>query len=143
MESQFQQPQDDNTNASELKALEPLPQSLEKGQWIVRQISSSLAQIPNYFGSYFNEYKQLVITILLLIAATIALRIFVAIIDAIDDLPLVAPTFELVGIGYCIWFVNRYLLKSSRRQELSQEIQKFLEQEQQDLKQTIDEVSIE
>ncbi|WP_243903127.1 CAAD domain-containing protein, partial [Aetokthonos hydrillicola] len=38
------------------------------------------------------------------------------------DIPLVAPTFELIGIGYSVWFVYRYLLKASTRQELTDEI---------------------
>ncbi len=36
------------------------------------------------------------------------------------------PTLNLVGIGYSTWFVNRYLLKASTRQELFQLIQNFL-----------------
>jgi len=40
----------------------------------------------------------------------------------LNDIPLVAPTFELIGIGYSAWFVYRYLLKASTRQELTNEI---------------------
>jgi hypothetical protein len=36
---------------------------------------------------------------------------------------LVAPLFELIGLGYTAWFVYRYLLSAASRQELSQEIQ--------------------
>ena len=39
-----------------------------------------------------------------------------------NDIPLVSPTFELIGIGYSVWFVYRYLLKASTRQELTHEI---------------------
>ena len=45
-----------------------------------------------------------------------------AVLDALNDIPLVAPTFELIGIGYSVWFVYRYLLKASTRQELTGEI---------------------
>jgi hypothetical protein len=34
----------------------------------------------------------------------------------------------LIGIGYSAWFVNRYLLKASNRQELAQEIQGLKQQ---------------
>ena len=49
-------------------------------------------------------------------------------LDALNGIPLVSPTFELIGIGYSAWFVNRYLLKASNRQELAQEIQGLKQQ---------------
>ena len=52
-------------------------------------------------------------------------KVVLAVIDALNDIPLLAPTFELVGIAYSAWFVNRYLLQASHRQELAQEIEKL------------------
>ena len=49
-------------------------------------------------------------------------------IDALNDVPLLAPTFELIGMGYTAWFVYRYLLKASTRQELVQEFKSYKEQ---------------
>jgi len=43
------------------------------------------------------------------------------VLDSINDIPLLAPVFELVGIGYTAWFVYRYLLKVETRKELAQE----------------------
>ncbi|MEH1819667.1 MAG: CAAD domain-containing protein [Nostoc sp.] len=51
-----------------------------------------------------------------------ALRIFLAVLKAINDIPLVSPFLELIGLGYTIWFAFRYLLKDSTRQELAVEI---------------------
>uniref|UniRef100_A0ACD5GQJ7 CAAD domain-containing protein n=1 Tax=Desertifilum tharense IPPAS B-1220 TaxID=1781255 RepID=A0ACD5GQJ7_9CYAN len=45
------------------------------------------------------------------------------VVDAINDIPLLAPFFELVGIGYSAWFVYRYLRLASTRQELANKIQ--------------------
>lgn len=61
-------------------------------------------------------------------AALIAIRVFLAILDALNDIPLLTPTFELIGIGYTAWFVNRYLLSTSKRQELAQEVQTLKQQ---------------
>jgi hypothetical protein len=44
-----------------------------------------------------------------------------AVLDAINDIPLLSPVFELVGIGYTAWFVYRYLLKVETRKELGEE----------------------
>ena len=41
---------------------------------------------------------------------------------AIDRIPLFAPFFELVGIAYSFWFVKRYLINDSDRQELGSEL---------------------
>lgn len=49
--------------------------------------------------------------------------------DALDDIPVVAPTFELIGIGYSVWFVSRYLLKASNKQELAQKLEGGLRQQ--------------
>ncbi|MBV9385221.1 MAG: CAAD domain-containing protein [Chroococcidiopsidaceae cyanobacterium CP_BM_ER_R8_30] len=62
----------------------------------------------------------------LILAAFITLRVVLAVIDVLNDIPLLAPALKLIGIGYSFWFTNRYLLRASTRQELSQLIQGFL-----------------
>lgn len=135
METPNPQPEDKTPASSAVTtALEPVPeptfspttQSWEKGRWIVTQIFAFLAQLLNGLGSLFITYRQAIITVLLILGALVALRVVGAVMGALNDIPLLAPTFKLVGIGYSVWFVNRYLLKSSTRQELSQAIQNFL-----------------
>ena len=139
MQSPAQEPEDKDTSSPEFTvALEPAPQSnfspatqsVQKGQWIVRQVSTFLVQLPNYLVNLFNRYKQLIISIALLLAAIIAVKIVLAVMNALNDIPLVSLTLELVGIVYSVWFVNRYLLKDSTRQELFQEIETFLNKQQ-------------
>jgi glutamyl-tRNA synthetase len=64
----------------------------------------------------------------LILASIISLKVLLGVVDELNDIPLLAPTFELIGIGYTIWFVYRYLLRSSNRQQLGQEIQAIKEQ---------------
>ena len=99
-------------------AHEPLPQ----WQQVAGQISDFLDQLPEYLGRFFNEYKQAIISIALIIAAILTVKIVLAVLDAINDIPQVHLVFELIGIGYVIWFVFRYLLKASTRQELAAQI---------------------
>ncbi|MBW4618026.1 MAG: CAAD domain-containing protein [Cyanosarcina radialis HA8281-LM2] len=92
----------------------------EQWQWIGRQIRMYLERLPEYIGRFFQENKRPAIVIGFIIAAFIALKLLLSILDALNDIPLVGPTLEIVGAGYLVWFVNRYLLKASTRQELSE-----------------------
>ncbi|KAI8469126.1 MAG: CAAD domains of cyanobacterial aminoacyl-tRNA synthetase-domain-containing protein [Monoraphidium minutum] len=44
------------------------------------------------------------------------------IVSAIDHIPLVPKLMELVGLGYTAWFVYRYLLFQSSREELVKDV---------------------
>ncbi|OUL28661.1 CAAD domain-containing protein [Nostoc sp. 106C] len=109
----------DNQN---LPMLPPATQSNEQWRQIGRQVSDFLEQLPVYLGSFFNQYKQPLLTLAGILSAIVTLKVVLAILGAINGIPLLSPTFELIGIGYTTWFVSRYLLKASTRQELTYEI---------------------
>jgi hypothetical protein len=140
METEQQQRESINTSLSQgTLALEGVdtanlpklpPASEPESQWqqISRQVSQFLEKLPEYLGSFFNNYKQPLITVALILAAILTAKLVLALLDAINDIPLLSPLFELVGIGYATWFVSRYLLKASTRQELADEIQSLKNQ---------------
>lgn len=97
-------------------------------QQITDKIAVFLARLPDYIGNFFNNYKPQITTVVLIVAAIISVKLVFAVLDAVNDIPLFATIFELVGIGYATWFVSRYLLKASTRQELSSEINNFKNQ---------------
>ncbi|MEA5616960.1 CAAD domain-containing protein [Cronbergia sp. UHCC 0137] len=111
-----------NTQTGTITKLQPPVQSQE--QWLKygQQISGFLGTLPEYIGSFFNQYKQPLVSVGLIVTAVITVKVLLAVLDALNDIPLVAPTFELIGIGYSVWFIYRYLLKASTRQELTSEI---------------------
>jgi hypothetical protein len=113
---------DMNNQTGTITKIQPTVQSQD--QWLKygEVASSFLATLPEYLGSFFNKYRQPLVTIGLIVGAIVAVKVVLAILDALNDIPLVAPTFELIGIGYSAWFVYRYLLKASTRQELTNEI---------------------
>ena len=111
-----------NNQTGTLAKIQPAPQSQEQLLKYGEQVSSFLATLPDYLGSFFNTYKQPLITVGLIVAAIVTVKIVLAVLDALNDIPLVAPTFELIGIGYSVWFVYRYLLKASTREELAHEV---------------------
>ncbi len=103
---------------TKLQASTPQDEWLKYGE----QISRFLATLPEYLGAFFNQYKQPLVSVGLIVGAIVAVKVLLAILDALNDIPLVAPSFELIGIGYSAWFVYRYLLKASTRKELTSEI---------------------
>lgn len=138
MASQLQQPADKISDASDVTTqlqvqgqgqIAPVTRSIKRGQEIVSRSYSFLVALPNFVGSFFNQYRQLITSIALIVGLAISLKVALAIIDALNDIPLVAPTLELVGIGYSIWFISRYLLMASKRQELVQQTQTLLERQ--------------
>ncbi|MEH2043715.1 CAAD domain-containing protein [Nostoc sp.] len=113
----------EGTDTANLPKLPPAREPESQWQQISRQISQFLEQLPQYLSDFFQDYKQPLITVALILAAIVTARLVLAVLAAIHDIPLLAPLFELVGISYTSWFIFRYLLKSSNRQELVDEIQ--------------------
>lgn len=111
-----------NNQTGTITKIQPATESQEEWVKYGEQVSSFLATLPDYVGSFFNTYKQPLVTIGLILGSIVAVKILFAVLDALNDIPLVSPTFELIGIGYSVWFVYRYLLKASTRQELTHEI---------------------
>lgn len=89
---------------------------------IWEKVSSLLGDLPDYVSQFFKQYRRPIVTVGLIVAAIVAVKIVLALLDAINDLPLLAPTFELIGLFYTGWFLYRYLLKASNRQELLEDI---------------------
>jgi len=80
-----------------------------------------LAKVPEQLGSFFSDYQKPLTTTGLIIASAITVYITLSVLDAIDNIPLLSSILELIGLGYSVWFVTRYLLKASTRQELFSE----------------------
>ncbi|NJN61828.1 MAG: hypothetical protein HC795_10120 [Coleofasciculaceae cyanobacterium RL_1_1] len=89
------------------------------------QVLSILSDLFTYVGDFFAEYKKPLINVGLVVSALIAIYLVAAIVDAINDIPLLSPLFELVGIGYTGWFIFRYLLTAENRLEFSKMVGNF------------------
>ncbi|MEH2145022.1 CAAD domain-containing protein [Nostoc sp.] len=135
METEQQQRKSINTSLSQdklalegvdtanLPKLPPAAEPESQLQQISIQVSEFLEQLPEYLSSFFQDYKQPLITVALILAAIVTAKIVLAVLNAINGTPLLSPLFELIGISYATWFIFRYLLKASTRQELADEIQ--------------------
>ena len=110
-------------NASLTKVSPELPKA-ELPEW-AKQATDIIAELPAYLGQIYNSNKSAVITLGLFFGIIVGVKLTLAILSAINEIPLLAPTFEIVGIGYTSWFVYRYLLQASTRKELTDEIDSF------------------
>lgn len=91
----------------------------------VKQVLDILGELPTYATQIYKENKSVVTSLGLIVGLIVGVKLTLAVLSAINEIPLLAPTFELVGIGYASWFVYRYLLQASTRKELTDEIDSF------------------
>lgn len=113
-----------NTGGGSISKVSPNLSAADLPDW-AKQATDILAELPAYLGQIYQNNKRAVITLGLFFGIIVGVKLTLAILSAINEIPLLAPTFELVGIGYTSWFVYRYLLQASTRKELTDEIDSF------------------
>ncbi|MBD2309984.1 CAAD domain-containing protein [Chroococcidiopsis sp. FACHB-1243] len=98
-----------------------------QGRQIGNNIVAFFTELPKHLSSFWQQYKQPITSILLIFVALIAVRVLFAVLAALNSIPLLAPTFQLIGIFYSVWFVYRYLRTKSNREELASKLQSLFE----------------
>ncbi len=101
-------------NVTTQSTTDPTDQAKE----VLAKVASVLGDAPEYVVETFNEYKRPITVIGLVFGALIAIKVVFAILSAVNDIPVLAPTMELIGLIYTGWFIYRYLLKANNRSEL-------------------------
>lgn len=107
---------------AQIQKLPPATDPNAQWQQSAKQVADVLGQLPDYLGSFYQQYKQPIATVFIILSLIVTLKVLLAVLDAINNIPLLSPIFEVVGISYSTWFAFRYLLKSSTRKELVAEI---------------------
>lgn len=88
---------------------------LEKSLLLGRQITDYLEQSQQYWTDFWQAYKKPIVLLGWVVGTGIVLKLTLAVMGAINDVPLLEPIFELVGLGYTVWFGSRYLSRSYQR----------------------------
>jgi hypothetical protein len=100
------------------------PSTTDKAwQEYIEPVFDVLGKIPESLGSFFSDYQKPLVTLGLILTAIVSVKVILAVLDAIGDIPLLGSLSQLVGLGYIVWFVYRYLWKAENRRELSQEFE--------------------
>lgn len=81
---------------------QPLPQWQQFGS----KFSAFLEQMPKYLGKFSTEYQLPIICFATIIAATVAVKLIIAVLDVLNEIPQLNLVFELTGIGYITWFFS-------------------------------------
>lgn len=81
-------------------------------------LSTVIGQIPQYWADFWQAYQNPVKLLLGILAGFITLKIVLAILIAINELPLLGSLLELVGLTYGGWFFFRNLVSFVNRQEI-------------------------
>lgn len=97
-------------------------QSSDQWREILDRAYRLLSNLPEQLSAFLGEYRSPLVTLGLILGSIVSVKLTLALLDALDDIPLLAPTFELIGFAYVIWFVYRYLWKASSRHELGERI---------------------
>jgi hypothetical protein len=111
-----------------LSSTKKMPDINESWQEWVEPVMDVLGKVPDYVGQFFSSYRQPLITLGLIFLGIVSVKVTLAVLDALDDIPLLAPILQLVGLCYTIWFVYRYLWKASNREELVTEVEAIKQQ---------------
>ncbi|NJK53731.1 MAG: hypothetical protein HC936_14725 [Leptolyngbyaceae cyanobacterium SU_3_3] len=99
--------------------------------WVRDQakISAFFKDPINYSVEFLQPYKPIFVAIGLLLLGLVALRLLMTILSAIlsvaTSIPVLSHLLELVGIGYTVWFIYRYLITAAQRQELSAKLEQI------------------
>ncbi len=102
--------------------------TMEQIKRATAQVVDKLGDLDKYFGEFFQEYKRPLIALGLFFGLFLSIKLTLAVLEAINEVPVLAPLFELIGLLYSGWFVYRYLLKASNRSELASEMNALKDQ---------------
>ncbi len=102
--------------------ISPLESSTVNFQTIKVKVVGFLENLPESTANFFKYNQKPLITIGLILALLVTLKITAGLLDILNEIPLVKPLFEAIGMSYSGWFIYRYLLWSNTRQELWQKV---------------------
>ncbi len=94
----------------------------ENSQQSLNKVATVLGNLPDYLDEFLAKYGKSLITVGMLLALLVVLRVVWVIVGTVNSLPLLQTLFELVGMLYSIAFVKDNLLLASDRQNLANRI---------------------
>ncbi|MEG4075033.1 isoleucine--tRNA ligase [Microcoleus sp. Pol14C2] len=89
---------------------------------ILDRAAEFVANLPEYAGKFFTEYQKALVTLGLLASVVITGRVTLAILDTMNQIPLLGGLLEVIGILFTIWFAFRHLLFATNRQKIAEQI---------------------
>ncbi|PZD70974.1 hypothetical protein C1752_08655 [Acaryochloris thomasi RCC1774] len=95
---------------------EPVDPNLQE---LGTKLSQAIENLPRQIAAFYRAYQRPINLLGVSFLGLLTVAIASGVLRVLDALPLVAPSLELVGLGYIGWFTWRYLLYAENRQELT------------------------
>ncbi len=116
------------TNLNNSQAKEPVIVNNPPTEWLetVKPIADSVDRLPEVFSKFFSDYRNIVAVLGYGSLGLISAYISLAVVDAIEDMPILPRFFELIGLGYVLW-ISWNLLEASKRKDLWANIESLKE----------------
>ena len=118
----------DRSPKPDTKAQPPTKETSAEWQQVLQQVVKVLGDLPDYLNEVYDSNKRSLISVSLILAAMIAVYITLALLSAVNQVPLLEPAFQLLGLGYTGWFSFRYLRRAGDRQKLAEKMRSFKHQ---------------
>ncbi|MEB3229883.1 MAG: CAAD domain-containing protein [Leptolyngbyaceae bacterium] len=90
----------------------------DKWTYNPQKLNTFIQEFPSFLEEFWGKYRLPILALGVVLGFIIFAKILLAILEAINDLPFLEPFFEIIGISYFSWFLIRYLLPSTGREEL-------------------------
>ncbi|WP_293156122.1 CAAD domain-containing protein [Okeania sp. SIO2C9] len=97
--------------------------NIDQLQKIKEKLIDTFANFPDYINQFYQTYQRQLKVIGSLILIILTFRLILGFLEALEGITTLSISFELIGMGYSVWFVYRYLLRKSNRQELLDKIE--------------------
>ena len=96
---------------------------IEEPNKMEEQFRNIFSNFPDYINQLYQEYKIQLQVVFFLALAILTVKLLASFVQALNRIPILSISFELIGMGYLLWFVYRYLLNQDNRQELLDKIE--------------------
>ena len=117
-------PEPDKTSQPQAGA--PMSSSVKGALSSTGSLLRSFLESPlEFFNRFSSDIRKSAITLAFLLVIVIAFHLTAEFLDTLDDIPVLPGLFKLLGFGYTVWFLTRYLSKVDQRQALSARVQKL------------------
>jgi len=110
------------SRSSEIIEFSAPESSASDGQPILDKTADLVANLPEDAGNFVTEYQTALVALGLLASVLITGRVTLAILDTINQIPMLGGLLEVIGILFTIWFVFRHLLFAANRQKIALQI---------------------
>lgn len=107
---------------SEIVEYAPVEPLAADAQPILDRAAQFVADLPEFAGNLFAEYQKALVTVGLLASVLVTGKVTLAILDTMNQIPMLAGILETIGILVTIWFAFRHLLFAESREELAANI---------------------